>query len=134
MYLQKVISRKNKIKTLFFVGTLKVYDENSRIRIRIRYRMDLKIYGKSIAYGFLILCDFHLTAQVQLPRGHPPEGLRHQHLPQVQAVGRHYFNGNGVAAPPRVSGLQRSGGGGPGAARPQVAGGGSGRVTVRGGS
>jgi hypothetical protein len=34
MYLQKVISRKNKIKKLFFVGILKVYDENSRIRIQ----------------------------------------------------------------------------------------------------
>jgi hypothetical protein len=34
MYLQKVISRKNKIKNLFFVGILKVYDENSRIRIQ----------------------------------------------------------------------------------------------------
>jgi hypothetical protein len=34
MYLQKVISRKNKNKKLFFVGTLKVYDENSRIRIQ----------------------------------------------------------------------------------------------------
>ncbi len=28
--------KKNKIKKLFFVGILKVYDENSRIRIRIR--------------------------------------------------------------------------------------------------
>jgi hypothetical protein len=35
MYLQTVISRKNKIKNLFFVGILKVYDENSRILIRI---------------------------------------------------------------------------------------------------
>ncbi len=35
MYLQKVISRKNKNKNLFFVGILRVYDENSRIRIRI---------------------------------------------------------------------------------------------------
>jgi hypothetical protein len=34
MYLQKVISRKNKIINLFFVGILKVYDENSRNRIQ----------------------------------------------------------------------------------------------------
>jgi hypothetical protein len=34
MYLQKVKSRKNKIKNLVFVGILKVYDENSRIRIQ----------------------------------------------------------------------------------------------------
>jgi hypothetical protein len=35
MYLQKVISRKNlKIKLVFFVGILKVNDENSRIRIQ----------------------------------------------------------------------------------------------------
>jgi hypothetical protein len=32
MYIQKVISRKNKIKNLFCVRILKVYDENSRIR------------------------------------------------------------------------------------------------------
>jgi hypothetical protein len=33
MYLQKVISRKTFVKNLFFVGVLKVNDENSRIRI-----------------------------------------------------------------------------------------------------
>jgi hypothetical protein len=32
MYLQKVISRKNCGKNLFFAGILKVNDENSRIR------------------------------------------------------------------------------------------------------
>jgi hypothetical protein len=36
MYLQKVISRKNFVKNLFFAGILKVNDEKSRIRIRIR--------------------------------------------------------------------------------------------------
>ncbi len=39
MYLQKVIMRKNFWKNLFFVGLLKVSDENSRIRIRIRIRI-----------------------------------------------------------------------------------------------
>jgi hypothetical protein len=34
MYLQKVISRKLCVKNLFFVGILKVNDENSRIRIQ----------------------------------------------------------------------------------------------------
>jgi hypothetical protein len=34
MYLQKVISRKNKIKNLFFVGILNVYDEKRGIRIQ----------------------------------------------------------------------------------------------------
>jgi hypothetical protein len=33
MYLQKVISRKIVLKNLFFAGILKIYDENSRIRI-----------------------------------------------------------------------------------------------------
>jgi hypothetical protein len=33
MYLQKVISRKN-VKQKFFVGVLKVNNENSRIQIR----------------------------------------------------------------------------------------------------
>jgi hypothetical protein len=32
MYLQKVTSRKNCVKNLFFAGILKVSDENSRIR------------------------------------------------------------------------------------------------------
>ncbi len=36
MYLQKVISRKNCVKNLFFAGILKVNDENSRIRIHIK--------------------------------------------------------------------------------------------------
>jgi hypothetical protein len=51
MYLQKVISRKNKNKKLFFVGILKVYDENSRIRIPLvrgmnpRIRIHTKISG-----------------------------------------------------------------------------------------
>jgi hypothetical protein len=53
MYLQKVINRNNKIKNSFFVGILKVYDENSRIRIqdplvrgmdpRIRIRIHTKM-------------------------------------------------------------------------------------------
>jgi hypothetical protein len=34
MYLQKVTSRKNCVKKLFFPGILKVNDENSRIRIQ----------------------------------------------------------------------------------------------------
>jgi hypothetical protein len=34
MYLQKVISRKNCVKNKFFAGTLKVNDDNSRIRIQ----------------------------------------------------------------------------------------------------
>ncbi len=34
MYLQKVISKKNCVKNLFFAGILKVNDENSRIRIQ----------------------------------------------------------------------------------------------------
>jgi hypothetical protein len=34
MYLQKVISRKNCVKNLFFAGILKVNDVNSRIRIQ----------------------------------------------------------------------------------------------------
>jgi hypothetical protein len=34
MYLQKVKSRKNCVKNLFFAGMLKVNDENSRIRIQ----------------------------------------------------------------------------------------------------
>jgi hypothetical protein len=34
MYLQKIISRKYNLKKLFFVGILKVYDDNSRIRIQ----------------------------------------------------------------------------------------------------
>jgi hypothetical protein len=34
MYLQKVISRKNCVKNLFFAGILKVNDENSRFRIQ----------------------------------------------------------------------------------------------------
>ena len=34
MYLQKVKSRKNCVKNLFFAGILKVNDENSRIRIQ----------------------------------------------------------------------------------------------------
>jgi hypothetical protein len=36
VYLQKVISRKTFFKDLFFIGVLKVSDENRRIRIRIR--------------------------------------------------------------------------------------------------
>jgi hypothetical protein len=36
MYLQKVISRKTIFLNYFFVGALKVNDENSRIRIQIR--------------------------------------------------------------------------------------------------
>ncbi len=49
MYLQKGISRKTFFVNLFFVGILKVNDENSRIWIRIRIRihyirgMDLRI-------------------------------------------------------------------------------------------
>jgi hypothetical protein len=34
MYLQKVISRKIVLKNYFFAGILKIYDENSRIRIQ----------------------------------------------------------------------------------------------------
>jgi hypothetical protein len=34
MYLQKVISRKNCVKNLFFAGILKVNEENSRTRIQ----------------------------------------------------------------------------------------------------
>jgi hypothetical protein len=34
MYLQKVISRKNCVKNLFFAGILKVNDKNSRVRIQ----------------------------------------------------------------------------------------------------
>ncbi len=36
MYLQKIISKIFFYKTKFFVGILKVTDENSRIRIQIR--------------------------------------------------------------------------------------------------
>jgi hypothetical protein len=36
MYLQKVISKKNLEKNTNFVDDMKVEDENSRIRIRIR--------------------------------------------------------------------------------------------------
>jgi hypothetical protein len=39
MYLQNVISRKTWRKKNIFVGFLKVKDENSRIRIRIRTKM-----------------------------------------------------------------------------------------------
>jgi hypothetical protein len=35
MFLQKVIIRKNNFLNYFFVGVLKVNDENSRIRIQI---------------------------------------------------------------------------------------------------
>jgi hypothetical protein len=46
MYLQKVISRKNFIKRIsFFVGVLKVSDENSRFRIQIPIIFS-KIYRK----------------------------------------------------------------------------------------
>jgi hypothetical protein len=38
MYLQKGISIKLREKKVFFVGILKVTDEKSRIRIRIRIR------------------------------------------------------------------------------------------------
>ncbi len=34
MYLQKVISRKHCVKNWFFVGILKVHDENSRVWIQ----------------------------------------------------------------------------------------------------
>jgi hypothetical protein len=43
MYLQKVISSKTFLKNYFFVGVLKVNDENSRIRIQIRIRIHTKI-------------------------------------------------------------------------------------------
>jgi hypothetical protein len=36
VHFQKSIKKKNFIKKLFFVGLLKVSDENGRIRIRIR--------------------------------------------------------------------------------------------------
>jgi hypothetical protein len=59
MYLQKVLSRKNCVKNLFFAGILKVNDENSRIWIqdpdpdplvrgmdpRIRIRITPKCHG-----------------------------------------------------------------------------------------
>jgi hypothetical protein len=47
MYLQKVVSRKNCVKKLFFAGILKVRDENGRIRIQdpdpLVRGMDLRI-------------------------------------------------------------------------------------------
>ncbi len=53
MYLQKVISRKNKRKNLFFVSILKVYDENSRIRIRntARFRLPECYFGGRLGVG-----------------------------------------------------------------------------------
>jgi hypothetical protein len=39
MYLQNVISKKKNEKKLFFFDVLKVTDENSRTRIRIRIRI-----------------------------------------------------------------------------------------------
>jgi hypothetical protein len=39
MYQQKVISRKKFNKISFFIGILKVNDEDSRIRIRIHTKM-----------------------------------------------------------------------------------------------
>ncbi len=44
MYLQKVICRKTFFFNLFFVGILKVNDENRTIRIRIRIRIRIQIY------------------------------------------------------------------------------------------
>jgi hypothetical protein len=54
MYLQKVKSRKTLLKNQFFVGFLKVNDENSRTRIRIRIHTKMS-WIRNTGLGMLLL-------------------------------------------------------------------------------
>ncbi len=54
-YLQKVICRKTFLKKLFFVGVLKVNDENRRIRIRIRIHTKMSWIRNTAQQNFILV-------------------------------------------------------------------------------
>jgi hypothetical protein len=62
MYLQKIISKKTFLKNKFFIDKLKVTNENSRIRIRIRIH-----YSEIWIHGSGSVPKFHGYETLVLP-------------------------------------------------------------------